>query len=128
MQRDERAVIRRALRRVGQATGQRRVRGTAARGFAEVALLDVCKEGGVACSSRVKRSPLVALDGIWRTRSPLRFAGNRRHRSFGCLLYGRRAPHAGWVTMRRARDKQGQGGMWYLGSKRPLAAGKAAAE
>ena len=128
MKRYELAVIRRALSRVVQAVGKRRVWVTADRGFADVALFELLKELGVAFIVRVKRRTMVCLDGIWRHLSTLRFAGNSRHRSFGHLLYCRRDPHAVWLTMSRARDKQGKWGIWYLASNRPLSAAKAAAE
>jgi Transposase DDE domain len=107
MQRDEHAVMHRVLRRVGQAAGKRRVRVTADRGFADVALFDGLKELGVAFLTRVKRNTMVCQDGIWRHLSTVRFAGNSRHRSFGCVLSCRRAPHAVGLPMRRARATKG---------------------
>jgi DDE family transposase len=128
MQRYELAVIRRALGRVIQVAGKRRVRVTADRGFADVALFDLLQDLGVAFIIRVKRRTMVYLDGLWRHLGTLRFRGNSRHRSFGHVLYCRREPHAVWLTMSRARDKKGNWGIWYLVSNRPYAAAKAAVE
>lgn len=128
MQRYELAVIRRALSRVIQVAGKRRVRVTADRGFADVALFDLFNALGVAFIIRVKRNTMVRMDGIWRHLRTLRFQGNSRHRSFGHVRYCRRNPHAVWLTMSRARDNKGNWGIWYLVSNRPHSAAKAAAE
>src|SRR5262247_3677072 len=86
MQRYERAVIRRALTRVLRKVGPRRVRVTADRGFADVALFTLLTELRVACVIRVKKSTKVCSAGVWRKLCTLRFAGNTRRRALGRLL------------------------------------------
>jgi hypothetical protein len=66
MRRYEMAVIRRAVWRVRRVIGQRRLRGTADRGFAEVALGDGLTEVGVEFSIRVKGRTKVCGQGQWR--------------------------------------------------------------
>jgi hypothetical protein len=128
MQRYELAIIRRAVHRVAQVAGKRRVLVTADRGFADVVLFDVLEALGVAFIIRVKRGTMVCMTGGWCKLHTLRFHSNHRHRSFGRLLYCQRAPHAVWLTMSRARDKAGHWGIWYLVSNRSHPADKAAAE
>jgi Transposase DDE domain len=128
MQRYELAVIRRALSRIILKVGKRRVRVTADRGFADVTLLDLLAQLGVAFVIRVKKSTKVWLNGTWRQLQTLRFAGNTRRVALGRLSYCASQPRALWVTMSRARDARGQWGVWYLVSNRPYEAPKAAAE
>ena len=128
MQRYELAVIRRALTRVIRKVGARRVRVTADRGFADVALFTLLTELGVALVIRVKRSTTVCINGVWTKLQTVRFGGNTRRRSLGCLLYCKRTPQALWVTMSRARDAQGKWGVWYLVANRPYPAATAVAE
>ncbi len=128
MKRYERAVIRRAVTRVIQMVGRRRVRVTADRGFADVALFTLLTELGVAFVIRVKKSTKICLAGVWHKLHTLRFAGHTRRRSLGHVLYGAGHPHALWVTMSRKRDAQGKWGIWYLVAHRPYAAEHAVAE
>jgi DDE family transposase len=128
MQRYELAVLRRALTRVIRKVGTRRVRVTADRGFADVALFRLLTELRVAFVIRVKKSTKVCLAGVWRKLHTVRFVGNTRRRALGCLRYCASAPHVLWVTMSRARDKRGQWGIWYLVSNQPYAAHKAVTE
>ena len=78
MRRYETAVIRRAMTRVHQALGPRRVLVTADRGFADVALVDVLTALGVEFLIRVKGSTKVCVQGRWRQLHTLSFAGNAR--------------------------------------------------
>ena len=128
MQRYELAVIRRALTRVIRKVGARRVRVTADRGFADVALFALLTELRVAFVIRVKKSTKVCIAGVWRPLHTLRFRGNTRQRALGRLLYCAGSPQALWVTMSRKRDTQGKWGLWYLVTNRPYAAEKAVAE
>jgi hypothetical protein len=86
MKRHELAVIRRAVRRVIRQVGRRRVRVTADRGFADVALCTVLTALGVACVIHVKKSTKSCIAGVWWQLDPLRFAGNTRRRTLGHLL------------------------------------------
>jgi hypothetical protein len=128
MQRDELAVIRRAVTRVIRKVGRRRVRVVADRGFADVALFALLSELRVAFVIRVKKSTKVYIEGGWAKLRTLRFAGNTRRRSLGRRLYCEQTPQALWVTMRRKRDAHGKWGTWYLVANRPYAAEKAVAE
>ncbi len=65
MQRYELAVIRRAVGRVAQAVGKRRVLVTADRGFADVALLTFLSQLGIPCIIRVKAGTHVYFQGKW---------------------------------------------------------------
>src|ERR671935_1638755 len=86
MQRYELAVIRRAVTRVIGKVGRRRVRVTADRGCADVALCTLLTAWGVACVIRVPKSPQSCRAGVWRQRDTRRCAGNPRRRTLGHLL------------------------------------------
>ena len=128
MKRYELAVIRRAVTRVIRKVGRRRVRVTAGRGFADVALFTLLTDLRVAFVIRVKKSTKICIAGVWRRLDTLRFAGNTRRRALGHLLYCASTPHPLWVTMSRKRDAQGQWGLWYLVANRPYTAEQAVAE
>jgi Transposase DDE domain len=128
MKRYELAVIRRAVTRVIRKVGRRRVRVTADRGFADVALFTLLTTLGVAFVIRVKKSTKICLAGVWRQLDTLRFAGNTRRRTLGHLLYCASNPQALWVTMSRKRDAHGTWGLWYLVANRPYTAEQAVAE
>src|SRR2546422_579156 len=122
MQRSALAVIRRAVGRVAQAVGTRRVIVTADRGVADVALFTLLSQLGVTCISRVKAGTHVYVQGKWRTLGQWRFRGNARHRSFGAWPSCESGPQRLWVSKSRARDAKGNWGMWHLVSKRSYAA------
>jgi hypothetical protein len=115
MKRYELAVIRRAVTRVIQKVGHRRVRVTADRGFADVALFTRLPDLRVACVIRVKKSPNSCIAGVWRRLDTRRFAGNTRRRGLGHLLYCAENPQRLWVTMSRKHDRQGTwaSGIWW---------------
>ena len=119
MKRYEHAVIRRAVTRVIRKVGPRRVRVTADRGFADVALFTLLSDLRVACVIRVKKSTKICLAGVWRRLDARRFVGHRRRRRLGRLLYCAGTPQPLWVTMSRKRDRQGTWGIWYLVANRP---------
>jgi hypothetical protein len=128
MQRYARAVSRRAVTRVIRKVRRRRVRVTADRGFADVALFTLLTDLGVAFVIRVKKSTQLCLAGGWRQLNTLRFPGNTRRRRLGHLLYCAGHPQPLWVTMSRKRDKHGKWGIWYLVTNRPSTAAQAVAE
>src|SRR5215475_6309586 len=128
MKRYELAVIRRAVTRVIRKVGRRRVRVTADRGFADVALFTLLSDLGVAFVIRVKKSTKSCIAGVWHTLDTLRFAGNTRRRTLGHLLYCASNPHPLWITMSRKRDRHGKWGIWYLVANRPYTAAQAVAE
>jgi hypothetical protein len=119
MQRYALAVVRRAVTRVIRKVGHRRVRVTADRGCADVALFTVLTTLRVAFVIRVKKSPKRCIAGVWRPLATLRFAGNTRRRALGHVRYCASNPHALWGTMRRKRDAHGTWGRWYLVTNRP---------
>ena len=128
MKRYELAVIRRAVTRVIRKVGRRRVRVTADRGFADVALFTLLTDLRVAFVIRVKKSTKICIAGVWRQLDMLRFAGNTRRRALGHLLYCASNPQPLWVTMSRKRDAHGKWGLWYLVANRPYTAEQAVAE
>ena len=128
MRRYAQAVIRRALTRGQRAIGQRRLILTADRGFADGALVAVLTELGVECIIRVKGGTKVAFAGPWCPLNTLRFAGTTRQRNLGRRAYGESAPPRLWVTLSRARDRNGQGETWDLIAKRFRRAQATAAE
>ena len=128
MQRYELAVIRRAVTRVIRKVGRRRVRVTADRGFADVALFTLLTDLKVAFVIRVKKSTKICIAGVWRPLDTLRFAGNTRRRQLGHLLYCASNPQPLWGTMSRKRDAHGKWGLWYLVANRPYTAEQAVAE
>jgi Transposase DDE domain len=128
MKRYELAVIRRAVMRIIRKVGRRRVRVTADRGFADVALFTLLTDLGVAFVIRVKKSTKICIAGVWRQLDTLRFAGNTRRRTLGHLLYCASNPQALWVTMSRKRDRHGKWGLWYLVANRPYTAEQATTE
>jgi DDE family transposase len=128
MKRDARAVIRRAVTRLIREVGRRRVRVTAARGFADVALFTLLTELDVAFVVRVKKSAQICIAGVWQRLDTRRFAGHTRRRALGRLLYWAGSPHPLWVTRSRKRDRHGKWGIWYLVPTRPYTAEQAVAE
>ena len=128
MRRYETAVLQRAIRRVQQVIGPRRLIVTADRGFADVALVEVLTELGVEFIIRVKGSTKVWWHGQWCPLHSVRFVGNARHRTLGRLAYCESAPHRLWVTLSRARDAKGQWELWSLISNRARRATATAAE
>ena len=128
MRRYEMAVIRRVVTRVQRELGSRRLIVTAARGFADVALVEVLTALGGEFIIRVKGSTKVSLRGQWRNLNTLHFVGNARQRNLGRLAYCESAPHRLWVTLSRTRDAKDQWETWYLISNRPRRAQATAAE
>jgi hypothetical protein len=86
MQRYELAVIRRAVTHMLRKVGARRVRVTADRGFADVALFNLLTGLGVAFVIRVKCSTKICIEGRWQKLSALRFPDNTRRRALGRAL------------------------------------------
>jgi hypothetical protein len=105
------AVIRRAVGRVAQAVGTRRVIVTADRGFADVALFTLLNQLGSTFIIRVKAGTHVSCRSTWCKLEQLRFRGNERHRSFGALPYCESCPQRLWVSKSRARDAKGNWGL-----------------
>jgi hypothetical protein len=128
MKRYEMAVIRRAVSRVAQAVGKKRVMVTADRGFADVTLFTLLSQLGVTFIIRVKAGTHVYFESRWQKLGKIKFRGHEHHRSFGPLLYCESSPQRLWVSKSRARDAKGNWGIWHLVSNRPYRAQKAAQE
>jgi len=124
----EMAVIKRVLRSVQRRVGGRRLRVTADRGFADVALGDLLEEFGCAYIIRVKSSTKVCVAGEWRQLQTLRFVTNARRRNVGHCRYCFSSPRRLWVGMSRVRNEAGGWEVWYLVSNRAHRAGQMAAE
>jgi hypothetical protein len=108
------AVLRRAVGRVAQAGGKRRVIVTAERGLAAVALLTFLRQLGITVIRRVNAGPHVYCRGKWRQVGPLRLRGKERHRRCGALPACERCPQRRWVSKRRARDTKGHWGIGHV--------------
>lgn len=128
MRRYECAVIKRVLARLKKQVGCRRLLVTADRGFADVELMQLFEEWRVAFIIRVKNSTKILWQGQWCNLKKLRFEGNARHRNFGRVCYCQSWPQRLYVSMSRARNRQGKWGIWYLISNRAWSAKQAANE
>lgn len=128
MRRYEMAVLKRVLSRVRRRIGRRRLRVTADRWFADVALCDLLELFDCAYIIRLKGSTKVYLEGAWRQLQTLRFRGHARRRNLGRVQYCASSPRRLWVGMSRRRNEAGQWEVWYLLSNRVSRAGQMAAE
>jgi hypothetical protein len=124
----ELAVVKRAFKLILQYVAPQRVRLTADRGFADADLFAWLDTLGIRYIIRVKGSVKVELDGQWCKRNTLRCVGNARRRNLGCMHYCASSPQRLWITLSRARDKQGRWGIWYLVSNARLRAQQMATE
>jgi hypothetical protein len=114
MKRYARAVIRRAVGRVAQAVGKRRVMVTAERGGAAVALLDWRRPWGVTCISWVNAGPPVSCQGQWGTLGTRRLRGHAQPRRCGALASGERGHNAAGSPRGEPETPRAPGalGMW----------------
>lgn len=95
---------------------------TADRWFADVDLLDLLDELGVAYVIRTKSSYKVRVEAGWRELGSLGWRGNQRRRAWGRVWYCEGDPRHVYLTQARARDEKGRWGVWHLLSNRPLSA------
>lgn len=95
---------------------------TADRWFADVDLLDLLDEMGVAYVIRTKSNYKVLVGGQWRKLGSLRWRGNQRRRAWGRVWYCEGDPRRVFLVQARARDAKGKWGVWYLLSNRNLSA------
>jgi hypothetical protein len=122
------------LTRVLQEVEGQRVLFTADRGFADVKLFALLEELGVFFIIHTKSSTKICLyegkaegkaegggKGVeeWCALGKQRFSGNTRHKCLGRLLYFAHSPLRLWITMSRARNRQGGWGVWFLASNWP---------
>lgn len=127
MRRYECAVIKRVIGGLKKRLSRRRLRVTADRGFADVELAQLFEDLGVEYIIRVKNSTKIFFQGEWRQLKTMGFAGNARQRNLGCLYYCESSPQRLFVSMSRARNREGKWEVWYLLSNR-WQRGKQAAE
>jgi predicted small integral membrane protein len=128
MKRYELAVIRRAFKLIFQYVEPRRIRLTADRGFPDDALFALLDELQINFVIRVKGNVKVFWCEQWRKLNTIGFVGNARRRNLGRLYYCEKSPRQLWVTMSRARNKQGKMETWYLVSNMSLRAKHSAKE
>lgn len=128
MKRYERAVIKQAFKLIFSRIDRRRIKLTADRGFADDDLFELLDELKLKYTIRVKGSVNVFYKDQWVKLSELSFRGNQRHRDLGWVYYNQSSPYRVWLTISRARDKNGQWGIWYLVSNESLHAKGAAKE
>jgi hypothetical protein len=124
----EREFVRLLFSEVLQGVARRRFILTAERWFADVALLDVLNELGIAYVIRTKANYQVLLDGQWRKLGSLRWRGNQRRRAWGRVWYTETDPRRVYLVQARARARKGHWGVWHLLSNRNLSAVRAAQE
>ena len=118
MRRYEMAVIKRVIGGFKKRLSRRRLRVTADRGFADVKLAQLFEDLGVEYIIRVKNSTKIFFQGVWRNLKTMRFCSNARQRNFGRVQYCESSPHRLFVTMSRARNREGKWEIWYLLSNR----------
>lgn len=122
MSRYEREFVRDLFEGVLASVERRRFILTADRWFADVDLLDLLDELGVAYVIRTKSSYKVLLEGRWRKLGSVGWRGNQRRRAWGRVWYCEGDPRHLYLVQARARDTRGRWGVWHLLSNRPLSA------
>jgi hypothetical protein len=95
---------------------------TADRWFADVNLLDLLTDLGVAYVIRTKSNYHVRVEGRWRRLDALRWRTNQRRRAWGRVWYVEGDPRHVFLVQARARDRHGRWGIWHLLSNRNLSA------
>ena len=124
----ETAVIKRVVTRFGRQISLDRLRVTADRGFADVALMDLLDSYGIFYVIRTRASTKVFVHGEWRQLQTLRFVTNSRRRNVGLVRYCESHPQRAWVSLSRVKDQNGKWGVWYLVSNHWSRAGQMADE
>ena len=128
MKRYEQAVIKRAFKLIFQYVEPRRIRLTADRGFPDDDLFALLEQLKINFIIRVKGNVKVFYRERWVKLNTIGFVGKARRRNLGRLYYCERSPRQLWITMSRARNKQGKLETWYLVSNLSLRAKHSAKE
>lgn len=128
MKRYELAVIKSAFKLIFLYVKPGRIRLSADRGFPDDDLFALLDELNIAYIIRVKGSVKVFYGERWGKLNTIRFEGNARRRSLGRLYYCEKSPRQLWITMSRARNKNGKLETWYLVSNLRLRAEPMATE
>ena len=124
----EMAVIKRVLTRLGCQMNLRRLRVTADRGFADVALMDLLDSYGIFYVIRTRASTKVFVRGEWRQLQSLGFVTNSRRRNLGKVGYCESNPHRAWASLSRVKNQNGEWEVWCLVSNHWSRAGQMADE
>ncbi|MGI8653706.1 MAG: transposase [Pyrinomonadaceae bacterium] len=95
---------------------------TADRWFADVNLLDLLNDLGVAYVIRTKSNYHVRVEGRWHRLDALKWRTNQRRRAWGRVWYVEDDPRHVFLVQARARDRHGRWGIWHLLSNRNLSA------
>lgn len=114
----ERAFVQRLFKLVLRDVPRCKLIVTADRGFADVLLFDLLDDLKIAFVIRTKENVKVFFQGQWRKLGTLKMTRNTRRRSLGRLRYCQRSPRRFYITQSRARNRQGQWGIWHLVSNR----------
>jgi len=118
----EREFVRALFTEVLSGVARRRFVLTADRWFADVDLLDLLNDFGVAYVIRTKSNYHVRVADKWCRLDSLRWTKNQRRRGWGRVWYCEGDPRHVFLVQARARDKQGRWGIWHLLSNRNLSA------
>ncbi len=114
MKRYELAVVKRAFHLITQVVAPARLRVTADRGFADSDLFALLDQRHLRFIIRVKGNTKVCWGGTWQKLNHLKFVGHSKHRTCGWVDYCESDPCHAWLTMSRARNRQGQWQTWFL--------------
>ena len=118
----EREFVRLLFDEVLRGVSRRRFVLTADRWFADVNLLDLLNDLGVAYVIRTKSNYHVRVAGRWRRLDALKWRTNQRRRAWGRIWYVEGDPRHVFLVQARARDRHGRWGIWHLLSNRNLSA------
>lgn len=118
----ERAFVERLFKLILRDVPRSKVIVTADRGFADVLLFDLLNDLKIAFVIRTKENVKVFFQGQWRKLGSLKMTRNTRRRGLGHLRYCQRSPRRFYITQSRARNRQGQWGIWNLVSNRNYSA------
>lgn len=118
----ERAFVERLFKLILRDVPRSKVIVTADRGFADVLLFDLLNDLKIAFVIRTKENVKVFFQGQWRKLGRLKMTRNTRRRGLGHLRYCQRSPRRFYITQSRARNRQGQWGIWNLVSNRNYSA------
>lgn len=118
----ERAFVERLFKVIVRDVPRSKLIVTADRGFADVLLFDLLERLRVAFVIRTKENVKIFFQGQWRKLGALKMTRNTRRRSLGRLRYCERSPRRFYLTQSRARNRQGQWGIWHLVSNRNYSA------
>ena len=118
----ERAFVRALFTEVLSGVARRGFVLTADRWFADVDLLDLLNDLGVAYVIRTKSNYHVRVADQWCRLDSLKWRKNQRRRAWGRVWYCEGDPRHLFLAQARRRDRHGRWGIWHLLSNRNLSA------